>query len=71
MSHARETTLFIDFLKNQSVMLLGIFLSHCGLSLQIRGGYGVSENNILICLLMSTHNICFYGQIRKISTNLV
>ena len=26
MSHARETTLFVDFLKNPSIMLFGIFL---------------------------------------------
>ena len=26
MSHARETTLFIDFLKNPSIIPLGIFL---------------------------------------------
>ena len=28
MSHARETTLFVHFLKNPSIMPLGIFLVH-------------------------------------------
>ena len=26
MSHARETTLFVDFLKNPPIMPLGVFL---------------------------------------------